>query len=155
MGNTNFFKVLQNCIICSGNNTCMMVKENGKEFKIDNPNCKKLEKIRVDGCMITSGVRCDYAVLVDRNSNNLNDVYLIELKGCDVKHGYEQLLETYKFFKSNSSCSFDSKTMHLCLVISKKSKPMLKSTAEKRIDKLKNDGYITFRCKSKTMTQQV
>lgn len=151
MGNTNFFKVLQNCIICSGNNTCMMVKENGKEFKIDNPNCKKLEKICVDGCMITSGVRCDYAVLVDRNSNNLNDVYLIELKGCDAKRGYEQLLETYEFFISHYQC----KSIHLRLVFSKKSKPELKSTAEKRITRLKNDGYITFRCKSKTMTQQV
>lgn len=151
MGNTDFFKLLQSCIVCSGNNTCMMVKENGKEFKIDNHNCKKLEKIRIDGCLITLGVRCDYAVLVDSNSNNLNDVYLIELKGSDAKHGYEQLLETYKFFISH----YQYKSIHLRLVFSKNSKPKLKSTAEKRIDKLKNDGYITFRCKSKTMTQQV
>lgn len=151
MENIDFFKVLQNCIIFSTDKNCMIVQENGKEFKIDNPHYKKLEKIHVDGCLITSGVKCDYAVLVDRNSNNLNDVYLIELKGCDVKHVYEQLLETYEFFISHYQC----KSIHLRLVFSKKSKPKLKSTAEKRITKLKNAGYITFRCKSKTMTQQV
>ncbi|MGF7109392.1 hypothetical protein [Treponema pedis] len=129
----------------------MIVKENGKEFKIDNPNCKKLEKIRVDGCLITSNIRCDYAVLVDRDFKNLNNVYLIELKGSDVKHGYKQLLETYNFFNSN----YQFNKMHLRLVFTKDSKPSLKSPAEKEISKLVAKKEITFNKKSGKLVEQV
>lgn len=151
MQNTDYFKKLQNCIICSVNNKRVVIEENGREFIIENFDCKKLEKVRVDGCLITSGIKCDYSVIVDRNSQDLNSVYLIELKGSDAKHGYKQLLQTYNFFISN----FQFTGMHLRIVFTKDSKPQLKSPAEKMISKLVAEKKITFKKKSGDMTEKI
>lgn len=50
-------------------------------------NCKK---IKVDGCQIVDGLRCDWALF-----NDELECY-IELKGQDVKHAFKQLTETMK-----------------------------------------------------------
>lgn len=51
----------------------------------------------VDGCQITSGIRCDHLMIA-------KDVeHFIELKGQDLMHAIEQLITSIKTLSSNAS----------------------------------------------------
>lgn len=63
--------------------------ENGKSFVFLNPDRATHEAIRVDGCEITQGPRCDWALILSSG----REVY-IELKGVDLNHAYEQVAAT-------------------------------------------------------------
>ena len=83
------------CCESFSNNRCsvytksqvLVVPEKKCEYRVHNPNRKKLCKVRIDGCYITEGRKCDYLVI---NCND-NDAYFVELKGTDIFHGLEQL----------------------------------------------------------------
>ena len=47
------------------------------------------QRIQVDGCAITEGIRCDN-LLIDWNNNE----YFVELKGSDVAKAIEQIMAT-------------------------------------------------------------
>ena len=49
-------------------------------------------KVRVDDCVIRSGVRCDWLVIRTDGQHE----YFVELKGSDVKHAIEQLEASMK-----------------------------------------------------------
>ncbi|ELO0981386.1 hypothetical protein RZD42_000988 [Enterobacter asburiae] len=55
-----------------------------------NDNQRKIDKMKVDGCVITKGVRCDW-MFIDQLSKK--EIY-VELKGRDVEHAYTQITET-------------------------------------------------------------
>lgn len=78
--------------------------------------------------MITIGERCDYAlyVLCDKK------IYLIELKGSDKAHAYEQLISTIDFLTKHK---VEAKFLPR-IVLAKDSAPKIKSSAEKRMDLL-------------------
>ena len=54
-------------------------------------------KIKIDNCVITDGLRCDYLFITDKNSE-----YYIELKGSDVKQGIKQLERTIEYIQSSN-----------------------------------------------------
>jgi hypothetical protein len=57
-----------------------------------NPQEREVEKIEVDGCAISDGLRCDWLLLInDRQSHE--EIY-VELKSSKVYHAVEQLEAT-------------------------------------------------------------
>ena len=83
----------------------IVVKEEGKEFKIFNPKLSKIEKIHVDGELITQGPRCDWAFLLDPRGG-----YLVELKGTDLRHALIQLETTFQI-------SLFKNVVHKCHIV--------------------------------------
>ena len=72
-------------------------EENKRKLTIDNPSGKVVRKIQVDGCLqIKSGKRCDYMFEIDAP---ISQVIYLELKGCDIKKAYDQLVATINIFR--------------------------------------------------------
>lgn len=68
--------------------------EDGKgktKMCFDNPNKRSVTKVKVDGCAITSGKRCDF-MLLDHNTVE----HYIELKGKQIEYACDQIEETIK-----------------------------------------------------------
>lgn len=78
-----------NCIKIT-NNKIITFKEQKSSFILNNQKSREVEVHHVDGCVITSGVRCDFLV-IDKQS--AREIY-IELKGTDLNHALTQLKET-------------------------------------------------------------
>ena len=57
----------------------LVVKENKCKCVFSNPNQHLLTKIKVDGCQITDGIRCDYLIL-----DHCHNEYFVELKAIIV-----------------------------------------------------------------------
>ncbi|WP_162142724.1 hypothetical protein [Algoriphagus marincola] len=55
-----------------------------------NPNERVVEKIRVDGCALKEGKKCDFMLKTDSDEN------YIEIKGKGVLYACEQIEETIK-----------------------------------------------------------
>jgi hypothetical protein len=56
-------------------------------------------KVRIDGCLVAEETACDY--LIQHNSVN----YFVELKGHDILHALNQIVESInKFNKDFGSC---------------------------------------------------
>ena len=109
-------------------------EENGRKYTAINDAEKDILKIHVDGDLITSAAekRCDYAL----NVWGENKLYLIELKGCDKAHAFEQILATIVFFNSKTTgCCYYPR-----IILSKDSAPNIQSTAEKQIAKMVKQG---------------
>jgi len=77
------------------NDKNIVVKENGREFRIKNSSNIEINRVKVDGCFIKSGNRCDYLFEVLSKSR----VLYIELKGKDIQHALEQIDATIKHCK--------------------------------------------------------
>lgn len=109
-------------------NKLIPLTEQGRKYEAVNPQEKPVLKIHVDGDLITTGERCDFALDV----TDENKLYLVELKGCDKAHAYEQLLATMKFLNDNGL----KRAFYPRIIVSKDSAPKIKSTAQKKLEKL-------------------
>jgi hypothetical protein len=67
---------------------------------LSNPQEREVEKIEVDGCAITDGLRCDWLVLI--NDRQPHEEIYVELKGSKVSHAVEQLKATIKTLSADS-----------------------------------------------------
>ena len=76
----------------------IVLTENKRCFVLVNPSLKIFRKIKVDGCAIKDGVRCDYLII---GSDPIE--YFIELKGCDIDHALEQLETSIRKIGSKDS----------------------------------------------------
>jgi len=85
------------CNECT-NNKIVPVSENKREFRIQNNSRYEINKVTVDGCYITSGLKCDY--LFEIINRDIKEVFYIELKGSDISHGIKQLEATIKHCES-------------------------------------------------------
>lgn len=101
--------------------------ENGRKYEAVNLAEKQVVKIHVDGDLIKEGERCDFALDVPSDKK----LYLIELKGTDKTHAYEQLLATIEFMSGKMA----EVAYFPRIVVSKDSSPKIKSAAEKRMEK--------------------
>lgn len=77
----------------------LVVEEAGKKFTVKNEAQKKINKVKVDGCLITEGKKCDYLFEVNNEKPEIVHVLYVELKGKNIEHAYEQLLSTMQFCK--------------------------------------------------------
>lgn len=71
-------------IALSGNQTSTL--------KFENPGKRRVEKIEVDGCVITAGRRCDWLLCTDEDDHR-QDIF-VELKGSDIEGAIQQLEAT-------------------------------------------------------------
>lgn len=62
------------------------VAENGRSFSIRNVARRHITLVKVDGCAITTGERCDFMFLADRGKE-----LFVELKGSDIKKALSQI----------------------------------------------------------------
>ncbi|MDN5199817.1 hypothetical protein QQ008_00545 [Fulvivirgaceae bacterium BMA10] len=86
----------------------IVCSENNRKIIFNNPSRNTVKKIKVDGCQITTGIRCDFLV-IETNKNE----HFIELKGQNIKHAFEQLKRSIQLLSES-----DKKT---CYVICSKS----------------------------------
>ena len=76
-------------------------KNNRSKFRLDNPQRASIRVVQVDDCAITKGIRCDYLlILLDGQ-----ELY-IELKGSDVRHAVEQIVESINQLTCHQQCTF-------------------------------------------------
>lgn len=61
-----------------------------------NASRKVIEQIRVDGCVIADGLRCDYLLI-----NETDVEHYVELKGIDVDHAIAQIKRTVQQISRN------------------------------------------------------
>ncbi len=73
----------------------IVFQENNSKLTFLNKNQIQTTKVKVDGCEITSGLRCDYLLLAKELE------YFIELKGQDINHAIKQLVATFKKLSKN------------------------------------------------------
>lgn len=62
-------------------------EEGKRSFIVQNEGRKKFLKVRVDGCQIVDGCKCDFLLV----NVETGDEYFVELKGKDIGHALEQL----------------------------------------------------------------
>ncbi len=67
------------------------VEEHKRKATFKNPSRLLYKVTRVDGCLVTSGVRSDYLVSEDKGAS-----VLVELKGKNVAHACDQLFASAK-----------------------------------------------------------
>lgn len=81
-------------LISDDKRSVIVFYENGKTFRGKNPIFKRLLAYRVEGGLITisptNGKMCDYGLGVPSE----NRIYLIELKGSNVRDAVEQISST-------------------------------------------------------------
>jgi hypothetical protein len=77
-------------------NKLVVFEESRSKLVIENKDEVQATKVTVDGCEITTGIRCDYMYLIKDS-----EIY-IELKGQDIKHAVDQLETTIKKLSSSS-----------------------------------------------------
>lgn len=100
----------------------IVCEENKRKITFVNNSRINIEKIKVDGCQIIDGVKCDFLVRANKHE------HFVELKGSDINHAFEQLSRTITLLGKN-----DCKK-RICYVISSRS-PL--SAAEIQVLRLK------------------
>ena len=120
--------------------TNIVCKENGRSFTLNNISKYYIRKIRVDGKLIKTGNKCDYAIDVAKKDTT-EKIFLIELKGSDLSHACKQINETYNYFKKN----FQTDGYLFRIIVSKTKKPELNSIEYKKLMKLEKTDKINFR----------
>lgn len=85
--------------IAETNNSIEKFEENRSAFKIHNKKRIKLSRRKVDGCLISDGIKCDW-LLVDEKSKT--EIY-IELKGCDIEHAVKQICKTVEILSNEAA----------------------------------------------------
>lgn len=108
-------------------------KKGGKStYRFQNPLDKEYQLIDFEKDVFANDVtKCDYGIKTE------TEIFYIELKGCEVKKGIEQLLET---FNATEKC-FSGLKPKARLIVSNFQKPTLvRNTAEYRnlVKKLKH-----------------
>lgn len=109
----------------------IICEENKIKYIAHNPNEKCVYKIKVDEGLIKEQVRCDWAVAVVSNEDSLEEIFLVELKGSDIDHAFEQITGTMSIL--STKCS--AKKWFARVVCSKVSSPQLNGINYKKLDK--------------------
>lgn len=75
----------------------LSTQEEGKKYTLNVSSSKESVLYQIDGCIITSGDKCDKLVLVKESDKpeKWAEIF-VELKGKDASHALTQLIETIK-----------------------------------------------------------
>lgn len=93
--------------ICSSivNKKQIVLSENKSRITFINKGQKDIEQVKVDGCAVKNGLKCDYMLIEDTEME-----HFIELKGSDIDHAILQLIDTFKKLskcaKSHNKCAY-------------------------------------------------
>ena len=137
----------------SGIHKEVVCKENGRIFHLTNNSNSFIQKIKIDGALITTGIRCDYAVDVtkDKNESISDMIYLIELKGSDKAHACKQIIETYNYFQNN----YNANTYNCRIVLSKDNAPKVISTEQKKLLLLQKQRKLNLLIQSQKIEEVI
>lgn len=100
--------ILTNCLIMPQNrfnercvdstsDSNIAFSENKRSIVFHNPKRVEYFKVRIDGCVITEGERCDNFLFGEYDSF---DRY-VELKGSDIPHAIDQIRQSILWVKSH------------------------------------------------------
>ncbi|WP_207690080.1 hypothetical protein [Desulfonema limicola] len=78
-----------NCAACN-RNTVIVARENKCEYRLINKYKEKICKVKIDGCYIQEGRKCDFLIL--RCEKKI--AYFIELKGSSYFDAVAQIMQT-------------------------------------------------------------
>ena len=109
----------------------IICEEKGRKYIAHNEQQKCIYKVKVDGGLIKDNARCDWAVAVVSKEGTLEEIFLVELKGSDVDHAFDQITGTLSFM----STKYPAKKWFARVVCSKVSSPKLNGNNYKRLDK--------------------
>ncbi len=111
------------------NNSIVSLKEKKSKFILHNHEKLILFKVKVDGCLINKGSKCDWLLVNTKNHQAL----FVELKGRDIKHAFEQIENSINIIcnKKNTYISEPFSKCHVYIVSSK----VLKSAILQKVNK--------------------
>lgn len=84
------------CASCNRNQIAT-AREKGRTYRLNNKSRKRLCKVKIDGCYVKEGRKCDYLII----DCEQNDFYFIELKGSHLLTAIEQIGQTISYFENN------------------------------------------------------
>lgn len=86
------------CVKCHGksNNRKIVLSDKGTstQLTVDNEEALETTHKLIDGCVITTGERCDHYLKITKD-NNVTHLF-VELKGSDVEKAAKQIITTIK-----------------------------------------------------------
>jgi hypothetical protein len=113
---------------------------NKRKYCASNPHGLSVLRYEIDGKMVTTGERCDYGMGVPRKGT----VYLIELKGSDLKKAVRQINSTMDVLGEK----LDGYIVHGRVVLSRISRPDLRASRvialERRL--IRSKGRLRKEC---------
>lgn len=85
----------------------IVFSEKRSKLSLINKDRKQIQRIRVDGCQITSNsvLKCDWMAVLDDSLQGRTE-FFIELKGQDVKHALAQVSATIEALSNDSKGGF-------------------------------------------------
>lgn len=128
----NLFPV--HCVESCDDRPKIVCEENKRTYIANNPQRKIVYKVQVDGKLICENARCDWAVAVvskKETGETLEELFLVELKGSDINHAFDQIVGTIDVLRTNYSVT----KWFARVVCSKIPTPQLNSIHYKRLDK--------------------
>ena len=129
----------------------IICEENGRKYIAHNGQQKCICKVKVDGGLNKDNARCDWAVAVvseEGTGKALEELFLVELKGSDINHAFEQIVGTIDVLHTNYSVT----KWFVRVVCAKVSTPQLNSIHYK---KLKGRLQLLNKSTGKTQRQLI
>ena len=83
-------KNVDKACICSTKDSQIKFEENKRKIIFLNPSNHRYKKVKVDGCAIKTGQKCDDLLI----SQDEHEEHFVELKGVDIMHTIDQLEQT-------------------------------------------------------------
>lgn len=121
----------------------VVFSENKRRYEYNNAESFNLNMIHVDGGLFYANslpVRCDFALEIDFETHR--KLCLIELKGHDIAHACEQLLESLKYFMKK----YPADKYYCRIVSSGNKKPNIESVQEKTLNSfLLRNGFAKLK----------
>jgi hypothetical protein len=125
---------------------------NPQEYRVTNSSSKELCKIRVDGCLIKAGKKCDYLILSCEDKL----AFFVELKGQDLIEALGQIdASITRLIPKMPDFKFYAR-----IVLNKNPTPDINSSVEiklkKRLKKLNGDNSLELiKYKSRVLEESV
>jgi hypothetical protein len=105
----------------------LVLSEKGREYRVLNPNGRRLMHYQIDHCFAVPGKRCDHAIGVPE----LSLIRFVELKGKDLRSAAEQIYSTILVCESDLM----GLKVHARVVLSRVQRPDLRSSDVVRLER--------------------
>ncbi|MFO5491372.1 MAG: hypothetical protein ACLBM6_02240 [Cuspidothrix sp.] len=135
----------------------IVIKDSGnkQEYRVTNENGKEICKIKVDGCLIKDGERCDYLILTCEDKS----AFFVELKGHDLQKAIAQVDSSITKLK-NEIREFKEFKIYARIVLNRTPTPDINSSVEIKLKKrLKQqngkDSSDLIKYKSKVLEEHI
>lgn len=136
----------ERCLEYNDNRILVTVEENGRGIKFINNKRKKVALYRVDGCILTEGIKCDFLFLINEDKR----AFFIELKGSDLEKAVQQISKTIEQLHPY----LPEYILEGRIITTRVRTPALKSTYIIRLQKIlrKTGGTLNIKAKSDEVT---